>query len=46
MKEKWKDVQGFKGKYQVSNLGRVKSLERTVIGIDVAEYNRTRTKSI
>jgi len=28
MKEVWKDITGFKGKYQVSNLGRVKSLVR------------------
>lgn len=27
--EIWKDVKGFEGIYQVSNLGRVKSLERT-----------------
>lgn len=27
--EIWKDIDGYKGKYQVSNLGRVKSLERT-----------------
>ena len=33
-KEVWKDIKGFEGKYQVSNLGRVKSLERTV------EYER------
>ena len=26
MKEEWKDVEGFEGLYQVSNLGRVKSL--------------------
>ena len=26
MKEIWKDIENFKGKYQVSNLGRVKSL--------------------
>ena len=26
--EEWKDIQGFEGKYMVSNLGRVKSLER------------------
>ena len=25
-KEIWKDIQGYEGKYQVSNLGRVKSL--------------------
>ena len=28
--EIWKDVLGFEGKYQVSNLGRVKSLDRYV----------------
>ena len=27
-KEVWKDVQGYEGKYQVSNFGRIKSLER------------------
>jgi len=29
--ETWKDVLGFEGSYMVSNLGRVKSLDRTVI---------------
>lgn len=28
MREIWKDVQGYEGQYQVSNLGRVKSLKR------------------
>lgn len=28
MKEEWKDVKGYEGFYQVSNLGMVKSLER------------------
>jgi len=28
MIEEWKDIQGYKGHYQVSNLGRVKSLAR------------------
>ena len=28
--EVWKDVKGYEGLYQVSNMGRVKSLERTV----------------
>lgn len=27
MKEIWKDIDGYKGKYQISNLGRVKSLK-------------------
>ena len=31
MEEFWKDIKGFEGLYQVSNLGRVKSLERDVI---------------
>ena len=30
MEEIWKDVAGYEGKYQVSNLGRVKSLSRTI----------------
>lgn len=30
MREEWKDITGYEGLYQVSNTGRVKSLERTV----------------
>lgn len=29
--EVWKDIQGYEGLYQVSNLGRVKSLTKNVI---------------
>ena len=29
--EIWKDIKGFEGYYQVSNMGRIKSLERWVI---------------
>lgn len=29
--EIWKDIPGYEGLYQVSNLGRVKSLDRTII---------------
>lgn len=29
-KEIWKDIKGYEGLYQVSNLGRVRSLDRTV----------------
>ena len=32
--EIWKDIEGFEGQYQVSNLGRVKSLERYFKMID------------
>lgn len=28
MEEEWKDIKGYEGLYQISNLGRVKSLER------------------
>ena len=27
-KEIWKDIKGFEGKYQVSNLGNIKSLPK------------------
>ena len=30
MKEIWKDIEGYKGFYRISNLGRVKSLKRLV----------------
>lgn len=30
MQEIWKDIPNFEGRYQISNYGRVKSLERTV----------------
>lgn len=29
--EIWKDIQGYENYYQVSNLGNVKSLRRTII---------------
>lgn len=32
--EIWKDIQGYEGLYQVSNLGRVKSLEKSITMID------------
>ena len=30
MQEEWRDVVGYEGKYQVSNLGRVKGLDRII----------------
>jgi hypothetical protein len=38
--ETWKDIKGYEGLYQVSNLGRVKSLEREV---NQGKYGNTRT---
>lgn len=32
MKEIWKDIEGYENYYQVSNLGRVRSLDRAVTG--------------
>ena len=32
MEEIWKDIEGYTGIYQVSNLGRVRSLDRDVVG--------------
>lgn len=34
--ENWRDIEGYEGLYQISNIGRVKSLERTV-----PNYNQT-----
>ena len=36
-KEIWKDVQGYEGYYQASNLGRVRSLDRMIITKDGRE---------
>jgi hypothetical protein len=37
MKEIWKDIQGFEGKYQISSFGRVKSLARVLMRSNGAE---------
>lgn len=34
MKELWKDIKGYEGLYQVSNLGNVRSLDRVIHCID------------
>ena len=39
--EIWKDVQGYEGLYQVSNLGRVKSVDRVVHRSDGINMFRT-----
>lgn len=43
--EIWKDVVGYEGLYQVSNLGRVKSLERTESTIRGGRYIKERILS-
>ncbi len=40
MKEIWKDIAGYEGLYQVSNLGRVKSLDRKIKHARFGEVNR------
>jgi hypothetical protein len=42
MEEIWKEIKDFEGLYQISNLGRVKALERTVEDQDGAYGKRTR----
>ena len=37
--EVWKDILGYRGQYQISNLGRVKRLEQT-IGFETARRGR------
>ena len=34
MNEEWRDIKGYEGKYQVSNLGRVKSLNYNKTGVE------------
>lgn len=41
MNEIWKDVVGYEGRYQVSNIGRVKSLARVVIRRNNVPQHRT-----
>lgn len=41
MREIWKDVEGYEGLYQVSNLGRVKSLGMNFIRSDLKPYTRS-----
>jgi len=42
MKEIWKDIKGYESLYQVSNLGRVKSLARKVIKINCVSFKKER----
>ncbi len=46
MKEIWKDIKGFEGLFQVSNLGRVKTLQREVKYIQKNQYTEVETTKI
>jgi hypothetical protein len=39
MEEIWKDIEGYEGYYQISNLARVKSLSRSIIRANGNIYN-------
>lgn len=43
-KEEWKDIPGYLGYYKISNLGRVKSLERTIVYPPSKYYPNGRTR--
>lgn len=43
-KEEWKDIPGYQGVYQISTLGRVKSLERTIVYPPSKSYPNGRTR--
>ena len=45
MKEIWKDIPGYEGLYQVSNLGRFKALERTREGVNGSRIYKERILS-
>lgn len=40
--ENWKDIEGYEGLYQVSNIGRIKSMDRIVNNNGGAEYRKGR----
>lgn len=42
MEEYWKDIKGYEGLYQVSNLGRVKSLDKEILYLVKGKYNAKR----
>lgn len=42
MTEQWKDVPGYEGRYQVSDMGRVRSVDRLVRFVDKSGVERQR----
>lgn len=45
MKEIWKDIEGYEGLYQISNLGRIKSLKRMMKNRKCEEIIKSPSKS-
>lgn len=43
-KEEWKEIPGYQGIYEISNLGRVKSLKRTIVQSPSERYPNGRTQ--
>lgn len=46
MQEQWKDIEGFEGKYQVSNFGNVKTLERQYISGKTYKVKKTQPEKL
>lgn len=46
MEEIWKDIEGWEGFYQISNLGRVKSLERACGVLKIVRNNKDGSKTV
>ena len=46
MEEIWKDIKGYEGVYQVSNYGRIRSLDREILRKKVGKIHKTVTNII
>ena len=43
--EKWRDIKGYEGKYQISNYGKVKSLEK-IVRCSSGKYRKLKEKEL
>lgn len=46
MEEKWKDIKGYEGMYQVSNTGKIRSLDRIVKDANKNRYQHLKGKEL
>lgn len=47
MREEWRDIKGYEGRYQVSNFGRVRSLDRKTVKSDgVIQHSKGKLLSL